>query len=137
MQRLEAAEKSIAVHEGVINSERELRKSSSKFLKAQNKNLATLVEKEKRNLSDKVSAELDNTLKKAVEEKVHIKVELDKVTAEKGKIQREYLELQDLYNTLKQVKEESEKLNSENEKTIKNLESEAIKFKNAKEQLQA
>ena len=86
MQRLEAAEKSIKIHEEVISSERELRKSSAKFLKAQNKQLAELVEKEKRNLSDKVSSELDFTLKKAVEEKVKIKVDLDRVTTEKNKI---------------------------------------------------
>lgn len=59
------------------------------------------MEKEKRNLSDKVSSELDFTLKKAVEEKVKIKVDLDKVTEEKNKIHREYVELQDMYTTLK------------------------------------
>lgn len=45
-----------------------------------------MVEKEKRNLSDKVSAELDFTLKQAVREKVEIKVHLDKVTNEKNKL---------------------------------------------------
>lgn len=49
----------------------------SKFLKAQNKSLKEMVEQEKRNLSDKVSAELDSTLKQAVKEKVEIKMELD------------------------------------------------------------
>lgn len=33
-----------------------------------------MVEKEKKNLSDKVSAELDSTLKQAVREKVEIKI---------------------------------------------------------------
>jgi hypothetical protein len=101
MKRLTAAENSIKINEEVINSERELRKSSAKFLKIQNKKLAELVEKEKRDLSDKVSSELDFTLKKAVEEKVKIKIDLDKMTAEKNKIQREYVELQDMYSTLK------------------------------------
>jgi len=38
-----------------------------------------MVEKEKKNLSDKVSAELDATLKQAVKEKVTIKIEFDKL----------------------------------------------------------
>jgi hypothetical protein len=132
MQRLEAAEKSIKIHEEVIQSERELRKSSAKFLKAENKKLAALVEKEKRNLSEKVSSELDFTLKKAVEETVKIKKDLDRVTQERTKIQREYVELQDMYTTLKQTKVECEKLNEENEKIIRKMEQEATKLKNAK-----
>ena len=77
MRRLEAAEASIQTQEKCIDTERELRKNVSKFLKAQNKSLKELVEQEKRNLSDKVSAELDSTLKQAVKEKVEIKMELD------------------------------------------------------------
>jgi len=38
-----------------------------------------LVQKEKKSLSDKVSAELDMTLKQAVKEKVQIKKQLDQV----------------------------------------------------------
>lgn len=49
----------------------------SKYLKAQNKELLGKVEKERKNLSDKVSAELDETLKQAVKEKVEIKMQLD------------------------------------------------------------
>ena len=60
-------------------SEREIRKMSSKQLKGQNKSLMEMVEKEKKNLSDKVSAELDATLKQAVKEKVTIKIEFDKL----------------------------------------------------------
>lgn len=79
MKRLEAAEQSIKVQEDVIMSEREIRKMSSKQLKGQNKSLMEMVEKEKKNLSDKVSAELDATLKQAVKEKVTIKIEFDKL----------------------------------------------------------
>jgi hypothetical protein len=42
-------------------------------MKTQIKSLNAIVELEKRSLSDKVSAELDNTLKTAVKEKVTIK----------------------------------------------------------------
>jgi hypothetical protein len=73
MKRLEAAENSIKVQENVINSERDLRKDTSKQLKSQIKELEQIVEKEKKSLSDKVSAELDSTLKMAVREKVIIK----------------------------------------------------------------
>jgi len=79
MKRLDAAEQSIQAQEKVIFSERELRKQSSKQLKQQNKSLQEMVEKEKKNLSDKVSSELDSTLKMAVREKVEIKMELDKI----------------------------------------------------------
>jgi hypothetical protein len=39
-------------------------------------------------LSDKVSAELDFTLKQAVREKVQIKIDLDKVVQDKNKLQK-------------------------------------------------
>lgn len=45
-----------------------------------------MVEQEKKNLSDKVSAELDFTLKQAVREKVQIKIDLDRVVGEKSKL---------------------------------------------------
>lgn len=77
IERLDAAEEAIKVQEKVIISERELRKMGSKYLKAQNKELLSKVEKERKNLSDKVSAELDETLKQAVKEKVEIKMQLD------------------------------------------------------------
>lgn len=41
-------------------------------------------------MADKVSAELDNTLKFAVKEKVEIKRELDKMKDEKEATQKEY-----------------------------------------------
>lgn len=63
MKRLKAAEGSIKVCEEVIENERELRKQSSKELKSQIKELQELVQVEKRSLADKVSAELDVTLK--------------------------------------------------------------------------
>jgi hypothetical protein len=39
-------------------------------------------------LSDKVSAELDFTLKQAVREKVQIKIDLDRVIGEKSTLQK-------------------------------------------------
>lgn len=45
-----------------------------------------VVEKEKKNLSDKVSAELDYTLKQAVREKVEIKIDLENETKAKHKL---------------------------------------------------
>jgi hypothetical protein len=52
-------------------------------LKAQNQELKELIHKEKRDLSEKVSAELDFTLKQAVKEKVQIKIDLDRIVEEK------------------------------------------------------
>jgi len=113
MKRLEAAEQSLKVQEDVINKERELRKASAKFLKVQNNSLKELVEKEKRNLSDKVSAELDATLKQAVKEKVELKIEFDKQAASKIQLEREYQELQDMYNNLKETQKQNEVFNEE------------------------
>lgn len=53
-------------------------------MKAQIKQLNGIVELEKRSLSDKVSSELDETLKKAVKSKVTIKKDLDKVVKTKN-----------------------------------------------------
>ena len=61
-----------------------MRKSASKQTKAQIKELNSLVELEKRSLSDKVSDELDLTLKNAVKAKVTIKKDLDKVVKTKN-----------------------------------------------------
>ena len=70
-------------------------------MKAQIKDLQTLVQQEKRTLSDKVSAELDATLKYAVKEKVEIKRELDEVKDNRDRIQREYEDLVTMYESLK------------------------------------
>lgn len=101
MKRLKAAEASIQVCEDVIESERGLRKESSRQMKEQIKELQDLVQLEKRSLSDKVSAELDYTLKQAVREKVEIKKQLEGVNEAKEKLQREYDDLVDMYNALK------------------------------------
>ena len=70
MERLQVAEDSIRTAEEVIENERTIRKESSKAMKAEIKELESLVLKEKKSLSDKVSAELDSTLKAAVKERV-------------------------------------------------------------------
>lgn len=57
---------------------------------------------EKTNLSEKVTAELDLTLKKAVREKLQLKEELDVVMQQKVKLQKDFNELQEMYN--KQVR---------------------------------
>ena len=136
MKRLDAAEQSIKVQEGVIMSERELRKMSSKYMKAQNKKLMDFVEQEKKNLSDKVSAELDATLKQAVREKVEIKIQLESVEKEKAKIMKDYVELQDMYNKIKQTQQMNEKLNDESQKMIDELEEDIREMKAEKEALQ-
>jgi len=51
------------------------------------------VEKEKKNLQDKVSAELDSTLKQAVKERVETKLELEMVQKAKSKVEKDYQEL--------------------------------------------
>ncbi len=84
LRRLEASENSIKTCEDVIANERDLRKAASKQMKSQIKELNATVALEKRSLSDKVSAELDNTLKEAVKSKVTIKKDLDKVVKTKN-----------------------------------------------------
>lgn len=70
-------------------------------MKQQIRDLEALVQKEKRTLSDKVSAELDSTLKYAVKEKVEIKRELDEVKEDRDRLQREYEDLVGMYDSLK------------------------------------
>jgi hypothetical protein len=62
MERLEQAEQAIVASEEVISHEREYRKIISRELKANNGDLRILVEKEKRQLRDKVHDELELTL---------------------------------------------------------------------------
>ena len=60
------------------------------------------MEVERTNLSQKVTAELDLTLKKAVKEKLQIQQEMGIVLESKDKLQRDFDELQEMYN--KQVR---------------------------------
>ena len=62
MERLESAEHAIVAAEEVISHERNNRKTISKELKAKNQELRVLVEKEKKQLRDKVHDELEITL---------------------------------------------------------------------------
>ena len=62
MKRLQAAESSIKVHQETIETERDLRKQSSQQMKDKITQLQDIVDTEKKNLSDKVSAELGVTL---------------------------------------------------------------------------
>lgn len=94
-------------------SERDIRKQSSKQMKNQIKGLQDQVDIEKKNLSDKVSAQLDSTLKQAVREKVEVSVELQKSQKEKLAAEKQYQELQDMYNNLKDNAKASEALNEE------------------------
>ena len=84
MERLQVAEDSIRTAQEVIENERAIRKDSSQKLKGEIQELEALVLKEKKSLSDKVSAELDSTLKAAVKERVQTKKDLDRVIAEKA-----------------------------------------------------
>jgi len=86
MQRLRAAEESLGAYEEVIESERDLRKQTSKQLKGEIKGLEGQVQHEKRSLSDKVAIELDSQLKNAVREKVETKKMTEKVSAEHDKL---------------------------------------------------
>jgi uncharacterized protein (DUF1800 family) len=106
LKRLEAAETSIKVAEDVITSERQLRHSTSKQMKSEITQLNNLVDVEKTNLSQMVTAELDSTLKKAVKDKLQIKKDMDIVVDSKTKLQRDFDELQEMYN--KQVRSNME-----------------------------
>lgn len=62
MERLEQAESAISTAEEVITQERQNRRIISKELKAKNGELRILVEKEKKQLREKVHDELEITL---------------------------------------------------------------------------
>ena len=62
MERLESAEHAIVAAEEVISHERNNRKAISKELKLKNSELRALVEKEKKQLREKVHDELEITL---------------------------------------------------------------------------
>jgi hypothetical protein len=62
MERLESAEHAIVAAEEVITHERQNRKTMSQELKQKNNELRALVEKEKKQLRDKVHDELEITL---------------------------------------------------------------------------
>ena len=68
--------------------------------------LGRQVQIEKTNLSQKVTQELDSTLKKAVKEKVKIQQEMEMEIEGKKKLQRDFDELQEMYN--KQVRQNIE-----------------------------
>lgn len=135
MKRLKAAEASIEVCEEVIENERGLRKESSRQMKDQIKDLEALVQQEKKSLSDKVSAELDYTLKQAVREKVEMKKQLESVSEAKEKLQREYDDLVDMYNALKAAQKQNEELNEQSQKIIADLEAENKLMKGEKDTL--
>lgn len=100
LRRLEASENSIKTCEDVISNERDLRKESSKQMKSEIKELNSIVELEKRSLSDKVSAELDSTLKQAVKSKVTIKKDLDKVVKTKNMLSQNLDDLKQEFEEL-------------------------------------
>ncbi len=70
MERLESAEHAIVAAEEVITHERQNRKTMSQELKQKNNELRALVEKEKKQLRDKVHDELEITLQQALKEKL-------------------------------------------------------------------
>jgi hypothetical protein len=102
LKRLDAAESSIKASEEVIMNERQLRHSTTSQMKSQIQQLQQLVEVERTNLSQKVTAELDSTLKKAVKDKLSVQQEMSIVLESKDKLQRDFDELQEMYN--KQVR---------------------------------
>ena len=71
------------------------------------------MEKDKKSLSDKVSAELDSTLKMAVREKVIIKQQLDKIELDKRTLQKQYDDLQDMYAAMKEKLEQGQNMQAE------------------------
>lgn len=103
MLRLRAAEDSIVVAEDVIEQERNIRKSSNKDMKEQIHDLNSMISKEKKNLQEKVTAELDFTLKQAVKEKHQIKDDLNSAQQEKDELQKEYDDLVEMYNDMKEA----------------------------------
>jgi hypothetical protein len=71
-------------------------------MKSEISQLNRLVEVEKTNLSQKVTAELDSTLKKAVREKIQIQQEMELVVEANKQLQNKLDLMQENYN--KQVR---------------------------------
>lgn len=78
MSRLTQAEEALTSAEEVISHERANRKRLSADIKKANQSLRELVEKEKKQLSDKVQAELEKTLERSIKEKMLVDEELAK-----------------------------------------------------------
>ena len=70
-------------------------------MKSEIKELNKIVELEKRSLADKVSDEMDATLKNAVKSKVTIKKDLDKVVKTKDILHRNLEDLTQEFGELK------------------------------------
>ena len=68
--RLQSAEDAIKTSEEIITHERNNRKKMSKDLTLRNQALRELIEKEKRNLKEKVGEQLEATLEMAVRERM-------------------------------------------------------------------
>lgn len=101
-------------------------------MKAQIKSLEELVQKEKKTLSDKVSAELDATLKQAVRERVETKKQLAQVQLEKEKLQKEYDDLFEMYNAMKDQEKQGNVVAQQSQDVIKELEKENQMMKEEK-----
>lgn len=97
--------------------------------------LQEIVQAEKKNLTEKVSAELDTTLKQAVKEKEEMKQQLEDAKTDKEKLQNDYDDMLENYNTLKQNQKSKEELNEQSAKIIADLEEENRYLKKEKEQL--
>lgn len=110
MERLQAAEESIKVYENIIEEERRLRKESSKSLKAEMKELYSVFRAEKQSIQEKVAVELESTLKAAVRERVATKKQLEDLSENKEKLQKEYDDLREMYEVMKVTQKEAEKL---------------------------
>lgn len=110
MERLQAAEESIKVYENIIEEERRLRKESSKSLKAEMKELDSVFRAEKQSIQEKVAVELESTLKAAVRERVATKKQLEDLSENKEKLQKEYDDLREMYEVMKVTQKEAEKL---------------------------
>ena len=94
MTRLTQSEEAIKAAEEVITHERANRKRLNADVKKANADLRELVEKEKKQLSDKVLAEVEKHLQQAVKEKMQSDENLGKVKKQLEDKNKAYEELE-------------------------------------------
>eukprot|EP00347_Sterkiella_histriomuscorum_P002737 403366998 len=136
MERLEQAESAILAAEEVITHERQNRKTISKKLKVRNNELRVLVEKEKRQLKDKVHDELEITLQQALKEKIMAEQKLEEAQIVMKERDMMFEEIDLLHMDLRKEFRESQKLGTDQQKQIENLEEELHSTKEERDYLQ-
>lgn len=133
-ERLNIAEEAINESCDCINNERERRKKLAEELKQKNQDLRVLVEGEKKTLEDKVHAEIEKSLKAAIQAKIEIEKERDILRASLDERDCLFEELDYQYSYIRQEVIQVRKQGEENNKKMEenNAEMERVNQENAR-----